>query len=153
VRVGEKGAEVLERLKKQGAQEIYPLPEALAALQAIRDLRSTASSGELTHNGVEVSEAEVTAWALNNLPEQVKELQKDLAGETPPEDPRVGKLSELVNERKIIAVESAARELALTVDEVYDLARRHPLRFGVLAGPPLVVFQAIEGPAAERPRA
>jgi GTPase SAR1 family protein len=154
IKPGRVAEAILTGLKNRGAKEVYPLPEALAALQAIRDLRATALSGELTEDGIPVSEQEVTAWALNNLPPQVEQLREELVSETADEeDPRVSKLSELVNERKIIAADAAARELSLSVDEVSDLARRHPLRFGFLAGPPVVVFEAVEGPGAEHPRA
>jgi hypothetical protein len=150
VKVGPVGSNVLAALKAKGAKEIYPLPEALAALHAIRDLRATAQSGELNQDGIPIDEAEVTAWALRNLPSQVERLREELSGEgTSEEDPRLSKLSELVNERKIVAAEIAARELSLSVDHVVGIARRHPMRFGLLAGPPVVVFEAIEGPPAE----
>jgi hypothetical protein len=153
-RIGAVGATVLAGLKAKGAKEVYPLREALAALHAIRDLRASALSGELSQDGVPIHESEVTRWALDNLPTQVEQLRNDLFGATPAdEDPRLSKLSELVNERKIVAAEAAARELSLSVDEVCGIARRNPLRFGLLAGPPLVVFEAIEGPPAEGSRA
>jgi GTPase SAR1 family protein len=75
---GEKAALLLERLKQRGAREVHPLPEALAALQAIRNLISTARSGELFLGDQKVDELAVTDWALANLPLQVTELHSDL---------------------------------------------------------------------------
>jgi hypothetical protein len=145
---GNRGAELLERLKRRGAKEVHPLPEALAALQAIRDLAATARSG-LFFGDEPVDEQSVTDWALLNLPPQVKELRDALTGKQGPvEDPVLPRLSALVKERKIIAADSpGVGELGLTREEVRDCARRHPMRFGLLDGPPVVVFEATEAPA------
>jgi hypothetical protein len=42
---GSRGAQYLDELKSRGAQQIHPLPEALAALQAIRNLTASARAG------------------------------------------------------------------------------------------------------------
>jgi hypothetical protein len=55
-------------------------------------------------------------------------------------------LSELVSGRKVIEIEAATRELSLQAEEVIACARRHPMHFGLLEGPPLVLFEAVEGP-------
>jgi hypothetical protein len=148
IRPGDVGARTLSSLKQKGAREVHPLPEALAALQAIRSLVATARSGELFNGGELVGEQTITAWALANLPPQVEALRDALIGTKPPtQDPVLPPLSVLVNERKIIAADAAAAELKLTPEEVTECARRNPMRFGVLDGPPVVVFQASEGSA------
>jgi len=150
VKPGEKGALLLAGLKERGAREVHPLAEALAALQAIRNLTSTARSGELFLGDEKVDEPAVTNWALDNLPPQVTELRSALT-ETQPqpalEDEVLPRLAALVTERKIIAASSAAHELELTREEVEECARSHPMRFGYLDGPPVVVFEATEGAA------
>jgi hypothetical protein len=88
IKPGENGALLLERLKQRGAREVHPLPEALAALQAIRNLTSTARSGELFLGDQKVDELAVTDWALANLPPQVTELRSALT-ENQPEPPAV----------------------------------------------------------------
>jgi len=148
VKPGVRGEQLLGVIKSRGGQEVNPLPEALAALQAIHNMITAARSGDLTQDGEEIGEAEVTQWALANLPPQVENLRADLVGADPP-DPALAKLAALIGERKVVAAEAAARELSMTMEEVSACARRNPMRFGLLAGPPMVLFQAIEGSAPE----
>jgi hypothetical protein len=144
VKPGPRGEQLLGTIKSRGAQEVHPLPEALAALQAIHNMITSARSGDLTQDGEEISEQAVTQWALSNLPPQLEKLRDDLIGREPP-DPAQAKLAALLAERKVLEAEVAARELSMTMEEVSACARRHPMRFGLLAGPPMVLFQAIEG--------
>jgi hypothetical protein len=145
IQPGAAGARTLASLKQKGAREIHPLPEALAALQAIRTLVATARSGELFNGDDQVSEQAVADWALANLPPQVEELRDALTGSQPErEDPILSRLSGLIRERKIMAAASAATELDLALEEVSECARRYPMRFGLLDGPPLVIFEAAE---------
>jgi len=153
VKPGAKGAELLATIKARGAKEIHPLPEALAALQAIHNMIAMARSGDLRQDGQGIGEAEVMQWSLANLPPQLEQLLDDLTGrsgaEPTDDDPTLEKLAALLAERKVMEAEAAAIELKLNPEEVSACARRHPMRFGLLAGPPLVLFQAIEGPARE----
>lgn len=147
IRPGRVGSELLAKLKNSGAEEVFVLPEALAALQAIRNLTADASAGDLAQDGEAISQEEVTAWAMANLPPQVEKLRDDLADQQGAANATFSKLSALVSERKVIDAEAAARELSLPSEEVSACARRHPMEFGVLEGPPLVFFEAVEGPA------
>jgi hypothetical protein len=149
---GAKGEALLNTIRSRGGQEIHPLPEALAALQAIHNMITSARSGDLTQNGAGVSEGEVSDWAMRNLPPQLEKLREDLMGRQPP-DPMLPRLAALVNERKVVSAEAAARELSISTEEVSACARRHSMRFGLLAGPPLVLFQAVEGSQPENPDA
>ena len=145
---GSKGAEVLGELKQRGAQMSYPLPEALAALHAIRNLTTSARSGELTLDGRQITEPETTEWALSNLAPQLEQLRVDLV-QNADGDQMLPALSALVAEKKVIDADVAARELSLRAEEVAACARRHPMHFGLLEGPPLVLFQAVEGSPAD----
>jgi AAA ATPase domain len=145
---GSVGARVLRELKNRGARQSYPLPEALAALHAIRNLNTSARSGELTLDGRDITEPEITQWALANLAPQLEQLRADLSQEAD-EDLVLPALSALVAEKKVIDAGVAARELTLRAEEVAACARRHPMHFGLLEGPPLVLFQAVEGSPAE----
>jgi hypothetical protein len=148
---GERGAQHLSTLKSRGAREVLPLPEALAALQAIRDMIASARSGDLRQDGQMMSEPEVTEWALSNLPAQLEQLRDAFAGRTAEAtvDATLSKLAALLRDRKVMAASAAAHELSIPLEEVSACASRHPMRFGVLAGPPMVLFQAIEGYATE----
>jgi len=149
---GKAGSDLLGKLRDRGAEEVFVLPEALAALQAIRNMSAAASAGDLAQDGEAIHPEEVTEWALANLPPQVEKLRDDLAGKQAQAgqaaDATRGKLSALVSERKVIEAEAAAHELSLPTEEVSACARDHPMEFGVLEGPPLVLFEAVEGPAA-----
>jgi hypothetical protein len=149
IQPGKVASEYLAKLKSLGAEEVFALPEALAALQAIRNMTSAAGAGDLAHDGEAVGEEEVTAWALANLPPQLEQLRDDLRGR-PGSDAVRSKLSALLTERKVIAADAAARELCLPTEEVSACARRHPMEFGVLEGPPLVLFEAVEGQPSEQ---
>jgi AAA ATPase domain len=145
---GKVAAELLGKLKSKGAAEIFVLPEAVAALQAIRNMTAAASAGDLSQDGNAITAHEVTAWALANLPAQLEKLRDDLAGKSAV-DPTLSRLSALLTKHKIIEAEAAAHELGVTAEEVSACARCHPMEFGVLEGPPLVFFEAVEGQPAE----
>jgi hypothetical protein len=149
VKPGARGEQLLGIIRSRGGQEVQPLPEALAALQAIHNMITSARSGDLTQDGQGIGEQEVTQWALANLPPQLETLRTDLIGRDPPYDPTLAKLAALLAERKVLEAAVAAKELSMTTEEVSAFALRHPMRFGLLAGPPVVLFQAIEGSAPE----
>jgi hypothetical protein len=144
VKPGPRGEQLLGTIKSRGGQEVHPLPEALAALQAIHNMITAARAGDLIRDGQGIGEQEVTQWSLSNLPPQLEKLRDDLMGREP-SDPALAKLAALLAERKVLEAEVAARELSMTMEEVSACARRNPMRFGLLAGPPMVLFQAIEG--------
>jgi hypothetical protein len=148
-----KGAEYLDLLKRRGARQIHPLPEAIAALMAIRDLKVSARSGELNLEGETVSEAETTAWVLKNLPPQLETLRDELIikpnQSDDNNDPVKTSLMALLNQHKILEAERAGRELSLSVDEVVSCARRYPMHFGLLDGPTVVLFEVVEGSMTE----
>lgn len=152
-----RGAAHLEALKARGAKQIHPTEEALALLQAIRHLTTAARAGELNLDGETISEKEATLWALANLPAQVEALADELtlstSGPRPPEDPIKSPLLQLLTRRKIMQGSAAAQELSLSIEEVSACARRHPLHFGILEGPPLVLFQVLEGSEPKGPDA
>ena len=148
VKPGPRGEQLLGTIKSRGGQEVHPLPEALAALQAIHSMITAARSGDLTQDGQEISEQEVTQWSLSNLSPQLEKLRDDLMGREP-SDPSLAKLAALLAERKVLEAKVAARELSMTLEEVSACARRHSMRFGLLAGPPVVLFQAVEGSPPE----
>jgi hypothetical protein len=147
IKPGLKGALYLEQLKARGATQVHPLPEALAALQAIRKLTATARAGDLSHDGETVAEDEATKWAAANLAPQLKALRDELS--KPIEDRTKTKLLALLNRLKVADAQAAGRELSLSTEEVASCARRNPMHFGLLEGPPLVLFEAVEGSEAE----
>ena len=145
---GPVGARLLAGLEQRGAKQIHPLPEAIAALQAIRNLTATARSGELFLDDEPIGEQAVSDWALAHLSPEVQALRTELTAMRPAgEDLVLPKLAALIVQQKIVAADMAARELGLTAEEVKECAHRHPLRFGLLDGPPVVIFEASVGSA------
>ncbi|MEZ5354984.1 MAG: ATP-binding protein [Bryobacteraceae bacterium] len=148
IRPGAKGAQLLAGLEQRGAVRVTPLPEAVAALQAIRDMVTAARAGELANDGDPIGEEEVTRWALDNLPPQLEQFRDQLF-ETSPADPLLAGLSELVYRERVISAEQAALRISHSLEEVARCALSHPMQFGVLEGPPLVLFQPVEGSPPE----
>ena len=150
---GSRGAQYLDQLKEQGARQIHPLPEALAALQAIRNLTATARAGELSQDGETVDEAAATKWALANLQPQLEVLRDELRikplVDPLPETATKTRLLALLSQHRVMEADAAGRELSLSTEEVASCARRYPMHFGILEGPPLVLFEAVEGSEAE----
>jgi hypothetical protein len=144
---GAVGAQVLEELKQRGAKIVHPLPEALAALHAIRNLIATAVSGELNLQGNQIAERRATEWLLANLSPQVEQLREELIERKPPppDDSILIPLLELVARRRVVEADAAGAELSSRPEEVTACARRHPMHFGLLEGPPVVLFKAVEG--------
>lgn len=144
---GSVGATVLAGLKAKGARQVHPLPEALAALQAIRELTARAKAGDLSLEGEPVGEEEASEWLAGNLPPALERLREELEGkqEAAAGDANRYRLAELLRARKLLEAREAARELQMSEEEVAACARRHPMQFGLLEGPPVVLFEAVEG--------
>ena len=147
-----KGSQYLGVLKAKGARQVHPTAEAMAVLLAIRNLTTTARAGDLSHAGETVSEQEVTNWILANLPRQVETLWEELAEAPSRDDGLKGRLLGFVSERKIVEAAVAAEELSISMEEVAACASRYPMHFGVLEGPPLLLFEAVEGSDEEAGR-
>ncbi len=159
-KAGSKGAQYLAQLKQRGAVQIHPLPEAVAALQAIRNLAASARAGDVSLEGESISDGEVTQWALANLPPELERLRDDLAAkaapraaaaldDSPQADSSLSRLLNLLSRNKLMDAEAAALELKLSKEEVASCARRHPMHLGILEGPPMVLFEAVEGSQKE----
>ncbi len=114
---------------------------------------ASARSGDLTQDGEGIGEREVNQWLLENMPPQLDQLREELVGRESDPDPVLPKLAALLSQRKVIEGNAAASELSSNLEEISACARRNPMRFGLLAGPPVVLFEAIEGPAPEPSRA
>ncbi|APR83040.1 Cell division protein FtsK [Minicystis rosea] len=134
----------LVELEKKGARMVQPSVEALAALEALRSLLSDARAGDLATRGDALPEAKVGAWLRQNLDEALVDLCDALEGDVRAADPtseeRERNLDELMLRRLVSRLDTAAAEIGCSADDVIAIARRHPDRFGVLEGPPVVLF-------------
>lgn len=149
-----KTREYLTRLEERGARLVQPLPEALAALDALRKLLADAQSGDLACAGQTLEAAAVAQWLTENLPEPLHRLLDEIAGEVPEETPASPALErnllDYVAERHVVPASEAAAKLQASEEEILDCARHCSGQLGVLAGPPAVLFAFVaEGFADE----
>ncbi|MFT3766760.1 MAG: AAA family ATPase [Minicystis sp.] len=144
-KAAKKTHEYLAELEKQGARVVQPSVEALAALEALRSLLSDARAGDLATRGDAVSEAKVGLWLAQHLDDTLADLCDTLdGGAARPADTNDEKLlrdlADLMLRRFVVRLDAAAAELGCSGDDALAAARRHPDRFGVLEGPPIVLL-------------
>ena len=138
----------LEELRTRRAEFINVSPEALAALDAIRSLLADADSGDLSHNGETVTRNTVEQWLASNLPAPLADLVDQLKGKAGTNSGLAPALTAFLNDRKIVSLEDAARELNVTLREVADCAHQNPNQFAVLEGAGAILFQPVRQPVA-----
>ena len=147
-----KGAKVarqsLDDLEHQGAIIAHPAPPVLAALDALRALLSDAQSGDLAHAGEGVAPRTVEEWLMSHLPDDLREFAEQLAGTpTSTEQPRANdwldleELAALLTDHPLLPLDEAAELLKRPAATVAATIQRHPNRFGLLAGPPPLLFR------------
>jgi AAA ATPase domain len=142
-----------EKLVAQGFQWVSASAAMLAALHALRELLSDAKAGDLSHGGETVSPAIVQEWLGANLDTRLRplrELLDNLLPETMTSPDQTVRdddfnlcedIGELLHNHHLVSVADAACKLDRSEDEIRDCARRYPERFGLLNGPPAVIFQ------------
>lgn len=142
-----------ERLVEQGFSWLSLSPEMIVALDALRSLLSDAKAGDLANAGESVAPATVQEWLKANLDRRLSPLREVLeallpeASLTP--DQAVNEadfdlcedISELLHNHHLVSVADIACKLDRDEAVIEACARRHPERFGVLNGPPVVLFQ------------
>ncbi len=134
--------ETLEELRKKGARILVPSREALEALEAARRLLADADSGDLTWRGDRVASADVESWIRNNLPESLTRLTAEIGGRgATPSQPLLLRLTAILSEQKLAAVEKLAAALECSPEEVERCASDHPEQVGFCGGPQRVVFE------------
>jgi hypothetical protein len=145
----------LDELIAQGAQHLRPSDEALAALDALRALLADAKSGDLANAGESVGPTTVQEWLAAYLPTSLRDFLEDVVSfpQIPPQgeadDKLFDELMALLEEHHVMPLDQAATEVKRTREKVEECARRHGEEIGLLAGPPVVVFQRT-GTAVER---
>ncbi|HID24794.1 MAG TPA: hypothetical protein EYP14_20675, partial [Planctomycetaceae bacterium] len=128
-KTAKKTRERLNTLTERGAALIHPSGEVVAALDALRKLLSDAKAGDLSHNGETVSPETVQEWLQKNLPSCVEDFAAAiLAGDPLGTKDRLilGELLELLSREHVIALEDAARKLAIDRDELWRAAQTQP---------------------------
>jgi AAA ATPase domain len=141
-----------EQLVAQGFRWISASAAMLAALDTLRGIWSDAKAGDLSNGGETVSPALVQEWLgthLNTKFPTLRELIDTLLPETITSPDKTANddfnlcedIGELLHNHHLVSVADAACKLDRNEDEIKDCARRYPERFGLLNGPPAVIFQ------------
>lgn len=126
-----------------------PSYEVLAALQALRSLWSDSQSGDLSYDGATFTVSTVREWLMQNLPRVLIDVQEMLV--RPPvlidsfriERERLDRVKEELSKAFLMSVADAAKSVGCTEDELQAAVEAHEDVFGLLAGPPAVVFQRV----------
>ena len=149
-----------EQLLAHGFQWVNASSEMIAALDALRGLISDTKAGDLSCNGESISISSVQEWLMANLDRKLPPL-RELLDEVLPENNGFNDedfeicddLNELLHNHHLVSVTDAAFRLGCDEDRIESLARLHPERFGLLNGPPAVLFQlTLQAPdSADKP--
>jgi len=141
----------LDDLTQAGARVVRPSIEALEALEALRTLLADARSGDLTRGGEPIGPETVQDWIARNMPSCLADLVENITGREP-ESPLNARLREdllsLLEERCLIGLEEAAREIGQEASSVRQLVLTSPGLAGLLEGPPALLYRLVPTPRA-----
>lgn len=136
----------LDDLVRAGARLVHPSIEALEALEALRTLLADARSGDLTRDGAPISPESVQDWIAQNMPACLADLVENITAPGPA-SPVNAQLREdllaLVQERCLLTLEEAAREVQQEMSLVRQLVQASPGVAGLLQGPPAVLYRLV----------
>ncbi|MEW6264382.1 MAG: ATP-binding protein [Thermodesulfobacteriota bacterium] len=137
--------ERLAGLQAKGLRLVQPSIQVLAALKALRTILSEAKSGDLANAGVSIGPKTVQEWLAANLDESLRVFFEDLVGSTTVASEKdtdlLQDIAEELEEHFILPLADLDRNLGHdSLERIEDAVRRHPDRFGLLAGPPSVLF-------------
>lgn len=136
--------QMLEQLQEQGAGLVWVGAEALAALDAARSLIADARTGDLaTKEGDTLAADTVAEWLEAHFSGQlapVADVMANLVGGGGQLNGELESIKEIVNERCVVDLASVATQLRLDEAHVERLCRTAGNAFGLLDGPPLVLF-------------
>ncbi len=141
--------ECLKELEVNDAVFHRVAPEAIAALDALRQLLADVKSGDLAFDGENVEVRTVMDWLRNHLPASLTDLAEVLthpATGTGFDQPSViERLQELLNERRICRAEEASTALNRSTSELIAAASERTDLFRVLDGKQPVIFSVRTG--------
>ncbi len=142
-----KTRQYLEELQQEGAVLIQPDQEVMAALEALRAVLADAKAGDLSARGTTLSQDTVLSWLRRSLEGRLRDLAENVVGrraERDRGDPALlQRVLSLLETRKILALEEAARELECGEDPIRRLAGENPALVGYLEGSPPALFQYV----------
>ncbi len=143
-RYAKKAQEHLEALGQRDVPLLRPAARDLSALDAFSSLLSDAKAGDLARHGEVIAAAEVERWFATHLPEVLSALVQSLfpLRRSNARDGLYDDLLELIQTHRVMPLCEAAEQLSRSEAEIEDCVSRYSDRFGLLAGPPPVIFEA-----------
>jgi hypothetical protein len=148
-------AKVAKKLLEELEQDprtvtVRPMPEVLAALDALRALLSDAKSGDLSCEGESVPSQTLEEWLLTNLPDGLRDLADSVVGTTidglgaqQAEAQDLESLHTLLSERPMVKLDEAVEALQRSREQLTALIQKYPDQIGLLAGSPEVLFRTV----------
>jgi hypothetical protein len=135
----------LAAIAQAGGRVVRMEAEALAALDAMRHLLATATSGDLSLGGDTVEGATVRDWLKRNLPKQVIDFAGELMGEGVRAGPdwQPDALLDLLQDRKVVPLDEAVRLTEVAADKIEMFAKLHSDRICFFGGNHPVVCLAV----------
>ena len=121
---------------------VRPSVAALGALDAMRKVLSDAKSGALAVAGDAVEPAVVEQWLASHLPPALRDLLDEIAL-TQYEDVPPDGLLDLLEKKRVIRLDEAARETRQDMDYIECWVREHSTQAGILDGPVPMIYQAV----------
>lgn len=135
----------LGAIAQAGGRVVRIEAEALAALDAMRHLLATATSGDLSLGGDTVEGATVRDWLKRNLPKQFIDFAGELMDEGVLAEPdwRPDALLDLLQDRKVVPLDEAVHLIEVAADKIETFAKQHPERICFFGGNQPVVCLAV----------
>ena len=139
-----KTRQFLDSLEKKNAHYVHVSPEAIAALNALRELLGDSQSGDLDFDGQTISPKTVREWLRQHLPGSLKELSDVLMtpGAMDIGSSLIDRLQEVLLDRFVVDANQIAGELSIAMPELIEVANSRPDLFGVVDGASTAVFSA-----------
>lgn len=139
----------LRQIEVNGGVYHRVCPEAIAALDALKQLLADVKAGDLAFGGENVAVRTVIEWLRKQMPEPLIELAEVLTMQstgTGFDQPSViERLQELLNERRLCQVEEASTLLNRSASELISAASERTDLFRVLDGKQPVIFSVRTG--------
>ena len=132
----------LSELKARRAVFVRPSVAALGALDAMRKVLSDAKSGALAVAGDAVEPSVAEQWLAAHLPGALRDLLEQIVSAEAENLPPDG-LLELLERKRVIRLDEAARETSQDMDYIACWVREHSAQAGFLNGPVPMIYQAV----------
>ncbi|MGH8576272.1 MAG: AAA family ATPase [Gammaproteobacteria bacterium] len=143
-RYAKKAQEHLDALAERDVPLLRPSASELTALEAFSSLLSDAKAGDLAKRGEVITAAEAERWFATHLPEPLHDLVQALfpTRRQGSRDALYDDLLEFLQDHRVVPLCEAAEQLSRSEAEIQACVSRYSDRFGLLQGPPAVIFEA-----------